>query len=81
MIEANLAINMDYENFKNIYLSFYPFCDLVEWYIKTRQFFSFSRKKNGNRKTPKATFFELIFHSTSGEMLLIKKADNHLFEP
>jgi hypothetical protein len=30
---------------------------------------------------PKSTFFELIFYSTSGEILLIKKADNQLFEP
>jgi hypothetical protein len=33
----------------------------------------FKGNKNGNRKPPKATFFELIFYSTSGEMLLIKK--------
>jgi hypothetical protein len=48
---------------------------------KNQAIFLIFKEKNGNRKPPKATFFELIFYSTSEEMLLIKKADNHLFEP
>lgn len=74
MIEENLAIYMDYDFFfKNlrILLSFVWPSGMV--YKNQVIFLIFKEKKNGNRKRPKATFFELIFYSTSEEMLLIKK--------
>jgi hypothetical protein len=48
---------------------------------KNQAIFLIFKGKKWQQKTPKATFFELILYSTSGEMLLIKKADDHLFEP